>query len=119
MFDLWDVFQHVQIKNAKQATADLRERQRQDRDAQSAELQRLEAKIDGLALVTQALAELLQAQGVSDQAIADKVREIDLRDGQLDGRMVRQPSPCSGCGRTVHPRQRACMYCGALPQAGA
>ncbi|MBB5205044.1 hypothetical protein HNQ51_002363 [Inhella inkyongensis] len=112
MFDLWDVFQHYQIKEAKQATRDLRDQQCTERDAQAQELRRLESKIDGLALVTQALVELLQAQGVSEQAIVAKVREIDLRDGQLDGKMGRKAQACTSCGRTVHPRQRACMYCG-------
>ena len=116
--DLWDVFQHYQIKEARQATRDLHDQQRTERDAQASELRRMEAKIDGLALVTQALVELLQAQGVSEQAIADKVREIDLRDGQLDGRLGRKAQACSHCGRTVHPRQRACMYCGTVA-AGA
>lgn len=114
MFDLWDVYQHHQIKEAQQATRELRNQQRAERDGQSRDLLRLEAKIDGLALVTQALAELLHAQGVSPDAIAAKVREIDLRDGQLDGRMTPKAVACTGCGRTVHPRQHACMYCGTV-----
>ena len=75
---------------------------------------RLEAKIDGLALVSQAMWELLRERTqLTENDIRAKVSEIDARDGRLDGRMLGTSLKCEGCGRDVHTRQQACMYCGA------
>lgn len=112
MIDMGYVFQQRQIKDTRDVTRDLRDQQRADRDTHARDMQRLEERIEGLALVTQAMAELLQSQGVNSATLADKVREIDLRDGLLDGRITPKAVPCTSCARSVHPRLKACMYCG-------
>lgn len=71
-------------------------------------------KIDRLALVCRAMWELLRdSGGFSEEALLEKVREVDLRDGALDGRVRTPPQRCSKCGRTVSRRHRRCIYCGA------
>jgi len=71
-------------------------------------------KIERLALICRALWELLcESSGFSEDMLLEKVKEIDLRDGTLDGRLRTPPKKCSQCGRTVSKRHRRCIYCGA------
>jgi hypothetical protein len=116
--DLWDVYQQGQIQSAT-ATADsahsvaLNAEERAKRESA-----RLEAKIDALALVSQALWELVRERtNLTDEDIRAKIIDIDKRDGRVDGRLLGGPTKCPGCGRDAHTRQAACMYCGtSLPR---
>ena len=72
-----------------------------------------------LYLVVHAMWELLKAKaGLTDADLEAKIREIDMRDGQLDGRDATQTRPqvCRQCGRTILSGQTRCIWCGA--QAG-
>lgn len=74
----------------------------------------LEATCDQLVLLTRAMWELLSAKaGVTEQDLLNKVTEIDLRDGTLDGKIQSKPVACSGCGRSLSPTHTVCIYCGA------
>ena len=75
----------------------------------------LEDKIDSLALVCQGIWELL-SESVPDaeNALIEKVKEIDMRDGKLDGKMGRIQTHCSQCDRPLHKRHKKCLYCGHL-----
>src|SRR5688572_30166885 len=93
----WDVYQQGQIAN----TTDVA--QAAKRDAVHAdvrlhhEVQRLESKIDGLALICQALVEILRDRGgVSEADIEAKMKEIDEHDGRSDGRIGGKPTQCPG-----------------------
>jgi hypothetical protein len=112
MIDLWDVFQQAQIHSAaNQADSAKQDSARTDRQLQT-ETQRLESKIDGLALICQALYEVLRERtAISEQEIEAKIKEIDLRDGRSDGRITGHPTQCPNCNRTAHTRQNVCMYC--------
>src|SRR5215831_6062935 len=108
--DIWDLFDQAESESAAWAG----EAARREADRLHMEVLRLEAKIDGLALVAQALWELVrQETGLKDADIARKIDEVDLRDGRRDGRLMGQPVSCSKCGRPTPARQRTCMYCGA------
>jgi len=114
MFDLWDVYQQGQIESAS-ATADLAHSAVLNaEDRAKRQIARLESKIDGLALVSQALWELVRERtNLTDEDIRAKMSEIDQRDGRVDGRLLGGPTACKGCGRPVHSRQSTCMYCGS------
>jgi hypothetical protein len=118
IYDLWDVYQQGQISSAADA-ASAAKRDAAHTDARlHREVLRLESKIDGLALICQALVEILRDRGgVSEADIEAKMREIDDRDGRSDGRIVGKPTKCPKCQRPAHTRQRVCMYCSA-PIAG-
>lgn len=75
----------------------------------------LEEHLDRVTLFLAAASELLaQRAGVSAAELHDRVREIDLRDGTLDGRITTpQSATCTACARTFATRHRACIYCGA------
>jgi hypothetical protein len=78
------------------------------------ELAQLRAEVEYLALVTQALWELLKKDtGASDELLMTTIREVDLKDGRLDGRSVRLPEKCSECGKAVSGLTHKCAHCGA------
>jgi hypothetical protein len=77
-------------------------------------VQDLEAKVNKLILINHALFELAEARlGITEQDLVNKVNEIDLRDGRLDGKVeVENPNVCERCGRSYSQRHNHCLYCG-------
>ena len=70
-------------------------------------------KVEGLALITRALFELLEeSTGVSEERLRAKITEIELRDGQADGRTSPQPAKCPKCDAMMSPRFGRCLFCG-------
>jgi hypothetical protein len=72
--------------------------------------------VEKLFMITEALWNILKEKhGYADEDLLQMVQDIDLRDGQLDGKVARQPNPpCSNCGRTLMGRHPVCLYCGAV-----
>ena len=67
-----------------------------------------------LVLLTRAMWELMSSRlNISEQELLDKVTEIDLRDGKLDGKMEAKTACCGACGRHLSQRHATCIYCGA------
>ena len=86
-----------------------------EREARKAktEIDRLKAKVEALNLTCQALWELLkQCSDLTDEDLSKQVREIDLRDGEEDGRVRQAPMDCPKCGRAVSRTSGKCIYCG-------
>ena len=111
---LWNAYQQGQIGSA---TADA-EFAKHDGERTAARLQsetmRLESKIVALALICQALWEIVREKtNLTEKDIEDKMREIDLRDGRRDARITGHPTECPRCHRPAHTRQKICMYCAA------
>lgn len=115
MIDLWDVFQHVQIRNARQSASNAQRDAKHTNFQVNVEIARLESKIDNLALICEALVQILvERGGVTEREITEKITEIDLRDGLADGKFSGNPTRCPTCDRVAHTRQRTCMYCGTV-----
>jgi len=76
----------------------------------------LQLDVEKLFMITEALWNILKEQhGYTDENLVQMVQDIDLRDGQLDGKVARQPNPpCSQCGRTLMGKHPVCLYCGAV-----
>lgn len=106
--DLYDFFQNFRLKEARYAadTATIK--------AHSNEitLRNLQDQLDHLSLVCLAMSELLEEVGFKKSMLIEKIQEIDLRDGKLDGKFVKESS-CPNCKRKLAPRHVKCMYCGA------
>jgi hypothetical protein len=85
-------------------------------DAQRArdQIEHLRKDVERLLLITEALWMVLKEQhGFTDEKLAQLVTQIDLRDGQLDGRVAgTQTETCPHCGRTLSKNLTCCMYCG-------
>lgn len=64
-------------------------------------------------LINEALWEIISGKlDVPIKELYDKLYEIDMRDGQLDGKNQQKASLCPKCSRKVSPRHSACLYCG-------
>lgn len=73
----------------------------------------LEENLSKTLLICEALWELLsQKSGLTVKDLHDKLYEIDMRDGTLDGKNQRKAVDCVNCGRKVGPRHSVCFYCG-------
>ena len=81
------------------------------------ELKILEEKFDKLVLIDMAIWSLLQEKtGLTDDDLAQRVQDIDLADGVLDGKVTRTKEvgqKCGNCGRVVSQRHRRCLFCGS------
>jgi hypothetical protein len=65
-------------------------------------------------IISEAIWELLKEKtGLTDKDLVNKVREIDLRDGVLDGRVrPKPPIACPKCGKKMDKTSSTCIYCG-------
>jgi hypothetical protein len=80
----------------------------------SARLTVLEERFEKLLMVCQAQWALLQeTSGLTEDELHAKLREIDLSDGLLDGKVRVPVVECPQCGRKVGQRHERCLYCGA------
>jgi len=76
--------------------------------------QSLEARLDRAMLTMEALWSLLRDRvGITEDELRDRIMDIDLTDGALDGKVRRPPRECPACKRKVPHRLNQCMYCGA------
>ena len=69
-------------------------------------------------MITEALWMLLKAEhGYTDKVLADLIKEIDLRDGNLDGRVAKSLArACPSCGKPISKKHPFCMHCGKAVQ---
>ena len=71
------------------------------------------ADVDRLYLVVEALWQIVREQSdVTDEELVQRVQDIDLRDGVLDGKVAPEVRQCEGCGRRLGRRHPKCIYCG-------
>jgi hypothetical protein len=78
------------------------------------EVQLLRQDVERLLMICEALWGVLKEQhGWTDQELVRRIQEIDLADGQLDGKVAPQPpAVCPQCSRTLNRRRSTCLYCG-------
>ena len=73
----------------------------------------LQVRLERTLLACEAMWSLLRDKlGVTDDQLAERINDIDLSDGQLDGKVRRTPMTCPKCSRTISRRLPSCMYCG-------
>jgi ribosomal protein S27AE len=72
-----------------------------------------EERLAKLTLVCAAMWTLLRDRTeLTEEDLAQAVRELDLKDGVEDGKVTQTIVKCPKCGRTMHPRHHRCLYCG-------
>ena len=90
------------------------EANRKASDAQQ-RIRHLEANLGRAFLICEALWEVLRERAkLTEEDFNNKLYEIDMRDGQIDGKNQRQVVQCPKCQRKVSPRHQACIYCGEI-----
>jgi hypothetical protein len=111
---LWNVAQHRQLRSLEHEAATASDTARR---AASHALD-LQVSVERLALTCRAMWELLSERtSVSEADLIAKAHEIDLRDGEEDGRMTAKL--CPQCSRVNNVRREQCMYCGAGLEPGS
>ena len=90
-------------------------------DARAAhrEAQNVGAELDRLEMILEALWLLLKEKtGVTDEELVERIRQVDMADGKLDGKSKPNATfDCLECGRTVSRRNLRCLYCGVEYEA--
>jgi len=82
--------------------------------AADATLEDLQERVDTLILINMAMWSLLRDKnGLNEEDLMTKVREIDLMDGVEDGKVTKHVAKCTQCERVMSPRHKRCVYCGA------
>jgi len=77
-----------------------------------AEARELRDQVERLALLNQALWELVRNRlHLSDADLERLAQEIDLRDGKQDGRISKVAVRCPQCQRVNNSRHKRCIYC--------
>lgn len=75
----------------------------------------LEANLAKSMMINEALWEIIRDKlQLTEQDLYEKLNEIDMRDGQLDGKNQRKVVECPSCGHSVSARHAACIYCGKI-----
>lgn len=73
----------------------------------------LDRRLDRALLTMEAMWSLLSEKlGVTDDELAERVVQLDLSDGTIDGAVRRPPLACPECDRTITRRFPQCLYCG-------
>jgi hypothetical protein len=70
-------------------------------------------QLDKLGLVCQAMWTLLREKtGLTEKDLLDRVTELDLKDGVLDGKYAKPPVDCPKCGAKMSLKFQRCLFCG-------
>lgn len=77
------------------------------------DVKQLSRQVERLTLVSQALWELLRETGAfQEEQLLARMEEIDLRDGEADGKIRPTRLTCPKCNRVNNSKRGSCMYCG-------
>lgn len=75
-------------------------------------IRELQRRLDKLMLINMAMWSLLQdVSDLTEKDLEDRVQQIDLADGELDGKIRNQARTCIQCGRIVSAKHSRCLYC--------
>ena len=75
-------------------------------------LAELDARVDRLLLVIEAMWGMMKEQGMTDEQLAARIAEIDNSDSIVDGRRVLPAVTCKSCGSKVMGGLPRCQICG-------
>ena len=79
----------------------------------STEARLLEDRLERTLLACEAMWTLMRDKlGITEAELVQRMNDIDLSDGQLDGKVRKTAVACPSCGRTIARRFPKCMYCG-------
>ena len=109
---VWDLYQSYRIAELDGKISDVQTSRTQDGVARDVAF-RLEDKVDKLALICHAMFELIhESTGISEDQLRKKIVEVDVRDGQADGRITPRAKKCPKCEAMMSPQFGRCLFCG-------
>lgn len=75
----------------------------------------LELRLERAMLANEAMWSLLREKlNLTDVDLAQRINELDLADGTLDGKARKCAVSCPKCQRAIARRFNKCMYCGQM-----
>jgi hypothetical protein len=73
----------------------------------------VESRLERTMLACEAMWSLLREKlGATDLELLERMNQLDLTDGRLDGKISKTAVACPKCNRTITRRHAKCMYCG-------
>lgn len=106
---IWSIQRDYRLKSSEREAA----RAASKAGMASDEVRRLSSQVDRLTLACQAMWELVRDRtDLSEDDLAQKIEEIDSRDGAVDGKLGARIVPCPSCGRNSNSRRSSCVWCG-------
>lgn len=107
---LWNLQQHAKIEENSEAI----QSSRQDAlDLGEKMYIPYFKELNKLTLVCQAMWSLLEEQtNLTEKDLLDRVTELDLKDGKLDGKYTTPPIDCPKCGAKICKKFNRCLFCG-------
>lgn len=111
--DFFDLYQQGQLKQhargLRQTAEDISDQRRQT----DLQLSNADQRVDRLALICEAMWDLMREHTtLTDEDLANKLAELDMSDGNKDGRRQQISAACV-CGAMVNARSEICQFCGA------
>ncbi len=107
---IWDLLQQLQINKNEYESV----KASMDSASAHARLDHIDRRLDAMSLAMMAIWELLaREQGLTQKQLEQKIEEIDMRDGKLDGKVTATGMSCPDCGHRINPRREHCFWCGA------
>ena len=79
----------------------------------------IEDRIDRLILIMAAMWDLLKEQGLTEEQLQARIKQLDEADGTADGKFTPQGTICRACGAKVGAGLPACQFCGTEVSAAA
>ncbi|MFP4145345.1 MAG: hypothetical protein ACLFV3_09390 [Phycisphaeraceae bacterium] len=80
----------------------------------------LEDRLERLSLVCMAMWSLIQDKtDLTEEDLLQRVKMIDLMDGEADGKASRTATECPNCRRVMSARHQRCIYCGSERRASS
>lgn len=77
----------------------------------------LKQKVEKLMMITEALWLIVkETNNLTDEELKEKILQVDLKDGKLDGRVAanaEETDYCPKCGQVLQKNKYVCIYCGA------
>lgn len=112
MWDIaWDLKQQRDIDEAQSKATDANAKAHEARQ----DVHELEARLQRLSLLCQAMWELLSERGqISNNDLIRRVLEVDGRDGSTDGKIGSRIVDCPRCKNKVNSRHPRCVVCGGM-----
>ncbi len=108
------VFWKMTRAQGAQASADAAQAQGTARRVGN-DLKDLEDQVDRAMLACEAMWTIMRDKlGLTDIELIERINDVDLSDGKLDGKVRKTPVTCPKCGRTIASRFPKCMYCGQM-----
>jgi len=78
------------------------------------EIRYLTDRVDRLSLICMAMWSLMRDKtDLTEEDLMQRVKMLDLMDGQEDGKASRTVSQCTACNRPMNARHKRCIYCGS------